>query len=487
MTNSADIGRRNPKPAETTVRRKAPQSGEQSPSGCTIYVNMGDEKDQGKSHSLTSGVAILGRGEDCALRLVDNNVSRHHVEFKVVSDGIQVRDLGSTNGIEHLGRRIKQAVLQPGGRISLGRCVIDLLPLTEIGQMPLSDRRSYGMLVGISAPMRRVFSTLESLEHSDAPVLIQGETGTGKELTAQALHEHGSRAKRPFVIIDCSNIPRELMESELFGHAKGAFTGAVDHRQGAFEAADSGTVFLDEVDDLPLGLQPKLLRVLETGQVKRLGETAFRSINTRIIATTKHDLVEAIGMNRFRSDLYYRLAVVKIRLPPLRERIEDIPVLAHHLMERIVGHAPTRLSPQAEDYLMRHRWPGNIRQLRNALERMLALRMESSNDTSQLRLHMDITQEVVLQPQPTPGPGPGSSPSLRPASGPDGATLEGNDSESMAPYREARKAALQAFEAEYLERLMKYSSSNLSRAARRAGIDRKYLRNLLKKHGLYQV
>ncbi len=470
-------------PEGATVRRKVPVSESQRPQGCTLYVDHGEVKDQGKRHRLTAGTACIGRDEDCELSLVDNNVSRRHVELELVADGIRVRDLGSTNGIEHLGRRIEKAVLQPGARIIVGRSVIDLLPLTGSSQVPLSKRQSYGDLVGISAPMRRVFSILESLENSEAPVLIQGETGTGKELTAQALHHHGTRAGKSFVIIDCSNIPKELIESELFGHTKGAFTGAVGDRRGAFEAADKGTVFLDEVDDLPIGLQPKLLRVLEAGQVRRVGETSFRSVNTRVIATTKRDLTSAVQSNRFRSDLYYRLAVVKIRLPPLRERIEDIPALAHHLREKIIGRPPARLSPQAEEYLMRHRWPGNVRQLRNALERMQALRVESSSDESQLRLHVDITKEVDLD-EPLPPEGDAVSRAQVQANAADDV---GVDFEELTPFREARQDAIRRFEKRYLERLMQGSVGNLSKAARSADIDRKYLRNLLKKHGLYEV
>ncbi len=483
MATRSDKGRPASPVNDVTVRRKAPETRETSPPGCTLYVGSGAVTDQGKNHALTSGSAIIGRGEDCAIRLADSNVSRHHAELKIVPEGILVRDLGSTNGIEHQGRRMERAVLQLGARIVVGCSVIDLLPLTESSLVPLSKRRSYGDLVGGSAPMRRVFSILESLEHSNAPVLIQGETGTGKELTAQALYEHSDRAKKPFVIIDCSNIPRALMESELFGHAKGAFTGATANRKGAFETADKGTVFLDEVDDLPLGLQPKLLRALESGQIRRLGETAFRSINTRVIATTKHDLVEAIGQNHFRSDLYYRLAVVKIRLPPLRERIEDIPALAQCLMERIGGRTASRLSPQAEEYLMRHRWPGNVRQLRNALERMLALRMESTSNASELSLHLDITREVVLPTHLDGQPGDRDLPEH------DGALEHDEDLEldgDLAPFRDARRAALETFERKYLSRLMARSANNLSGAARLAGIDRKYLRDLLKKHDLYE-
>jgi len=488
---------------DVTMRKDLREKGGKSPTGCTLYVNVGDPEDQGKSCRLEKGTAVVGRDADCEISLLDKNVSRHHVKFEVVPEGILAQDLGSTNGIEHRGRRVDRAVLKPGARVMVGRTVIDLLPLADGREIPLSKRDSYGELVGTSVPMRRVYSILENLEQSDAQVLIQGETGTGKELTARALHRNGPRAEMPYVIIDCSNIPMELMESELFGHKKGAFTGAVNDRIGAFEAAHGGTVFLDEIDDLPLGLQPKLLRVLETGTVKRLGETAFKKINARVIATTKKNLVEETRKKRFRSDLYYRLAVVKIQLPPLRERLEDIPMLSRHLVTQITGREDTSVSSQSEEYLMRHKWPGNVRQLRNALERMLALRMEVAGGESLMAMESDFTQETTLpETVPVPLPRPSTSGPTITSTAPGGFKVTGapppipTDAQNagtpatgtQAPldsFRKAREGAMNAFELEYLTRLWSEAEGNVSRAARAAGIDRKYLRKLLKRHGLY--
>jgi two-component system, NtrC family, response regulator len=477
---------------DVTIRRKI-DGGTKAAPGCTLYVNAGEPDDQGKSCQLEAGTAVFGRDADCDLAVVDKNVSRHHVRFELVPEGILVQDLGSMNGIEHLGRRIERVVLEPGSRVTVGRTVIDLLPLAGAKTHRLSKRDSYGELVGSSVPMRRVYAMLESLEKSDAPVLIQGETGTGKELTARALHRNGPRAQMPFVIIDCSNIPMELMESELFGHKKGAFTGAVTDRMGAFEAAHGGTVFLDEIDDLPIGLQPKLLRVLETGTVKRVGETTFRRMNVRIVATTKKKLTDQVRKELFRSDLYYRLAVVKIQLPPLRERPEDVPMLAHHLATQITGLPESPLSAPSQEYLMRQKWPGNVRQLRNAIERMLALRMEVGGGESQLvgvdtDFH-DFTMEVTLpesaplqrsRPQPAPPPIP------RDARKADTGPLPALPSQyPLPPFRAAREEAVGAFEKTYLSRLWAEADGNVSAAARAAGIDRKYLRKLLKRHGLY--
>ncbi len=467
---------------DVTIRRKV-DGGAKGPPGCTLYVNGGEADDLGKSCRLDEGTAIFGRDADCNLCVIDKNVSRKHVRFELVPEGILVQDLGSMNGIEHLGRRIERAVLEPGSRVTVGRTVIDLLPLAEGKAHRIAQRDGYGELVGSSVAMRRVYAMLESLEKSDAPVLIQGETGTGKELTARALHRKGPRAEMPFVIIDCSNIPMELMESELFGHKKGAFTGAVSDRLGAFEAANGGTVFLDEIDDLPLSLQPKLLRVLETGTVKRVGETTFRRMNVRIVATTKKNLVEQVRKELFRSDLYYRLAVVKIQLPPLRERPEDVPVLARHLATQITGLAESPLSTASEEYLMRQKWPGNVRQLRNAIERMLALRMELGGGESQLvglgtDFH-DFTAETTL-PEAAP-----LSPSAPPPIPVTAARQDTPPTKPLPPFREAREKALGAFEREYLTQLWADAEGNVSRAARAAGIDRKYLRKLLKRHGLY--
>jgi len=491
---------------DITVRRKV-DGGAKGPPGCTLYVNAGEPEDQGKTCRLDKGTAVFGRDAHCDLCVTDKNVSREHVRFELVPDGILVQDLGSMNGIDHLGRRVERAVLEPGARITVGRTVIDLLPLSEGRVRRVAKRDSYGELVGSSVPMRRVYAMLESLEKSDAPVLIQGETGTGKELTARALHRHGPRAEMPFVIIDCSNIPMELMESELFGHKKGAFTGAVSDRMGAFEAANKGTVFLDEIDDLPLGLQPKLLRVLETGTVKRVGETSFRRMNVRIVATTKKNLVNQVRKELFRSDLYYRLAVVKIQLPPLRDRPEDVPALAHHLATQITGLPDSPLSVASQEYLMRQKWPGNVRQLRNAIERMLALRMELGGGESQLvglgtDFH-DFTAETTLpeaeplpgsRPTPTsalpgvPPPSPTAPPAV-PTSPPpvpaDAARRTTPRDRPLPPFRDAREKAMGAFERDYLTRLWTEAQGNVSRAARAAGIDRKYLRKLLKRHGLY--
>jgi DNA-binding NtrC family response regulator len=299
-----------------------------------------------------------------------------------------------------------------------------------------------------------LYALLEALEGSDAPVLIEGETGTGKELVARALHEKGLRAGKPFQVIDCGNLPAQLMESELFGYKKGAFTGANADKAGIFEAADGGTVFLDEFDELALEIQPKLLRVLETSQVRRLGDTDFSPVDVRIITATKRDLAAEVAGGRFRQDLFYRVAVVRLRLPPLRERIEDIPLLANHLAAQMSDGKVTVLATEVLESFMQSEWPGNVRELRNAVQRTLALGKTGTG-----------TEPTSTPPAPAAG-----NQEVLPA---------------PAEYRAARDQAMRSFDMNYLMDLWSRHEGNLSAAAREAGISRVYLRDLLKKYGLY--
>jgi DNA-binding NtrC family response regulator len=427
-------------------------------SGCLLYISAGTPEDLGRSLKLEHGAVVVGRDGDCDLILADKNVSRRHVRLTAGADGILVEDLGSTNGINYLGRRIERATLGPGARIVVAETCIDLLPLADAPTVPLSVEDRYGDLLGASAPMRRLFSVLTQLEQSDVPVLIEGETGTGKELVARALHEHGPRADKPFVIIDCGNVSPELMESEIFGHRQGAFTGALADRVGAFEQADGGTVFLDELGELPRELQPKLLRVLETGQIKAVGATTYESVDVRVIAAAKRQLAEEVDQGRFRDDLFYRVAVVQLRLPPLRERLEDIPMLVGHLASLASGGKVTRLAPATQEYLKRQEWPGNVRELRNVVQRTLALQLAGGRSLPGAGFPQD-----------------GHAPSVQPEA--DG------ESQPDPLFREARDQAILTFEQEYLSRLWAEGRGNLSAAARAAGIDRKYLRTLLRKHG----
>jgi two-component system response regulator GlrR len=311
-------------------------------------------------------------------------------------------------------------------------------------------------MIGRSTAMQTVFDVLGKAAPSDATILLEGETGTGKEVSAEAIHLGSPRKDKPFLVVDCGAMPPQLLESELFGHERGAFTGAVSSRQGVFEAASGGTVFLDEIGELSIDLQPKLLRVLERREVRRVGTNNHVPVNVRLVAATNRSLRDQVAAQKFRSDLYYRLAVVEVRLPPLRERLSDLPLLVDHVV-RVFGTVDTTSlarvrAPEFLEALSRHTWPGNIRELRNYLERCLALR-----DFSPPR---SVTGSAAM------------------VAGPESAVNVGQ------PLREAREAWVSAFERRYLEELLRQHENRVSAAARAAGVDRIYFYRLLWKHGL---
>ena len=315
----------------------------------------------------------------------------------------------------------------------------------------------FGRMVGRSPSMQSVFDVLSKASTSEATILLEGETGTGKEVSAEAIHRGSPRRDKPFLVVDCGAMPPNLLESELFGHERGAFTGAVSSRQGVFEAANGGTVFLDEIGELSIDLQPKLLRVLERREVRRVGTNNHVPISVRLIAATNRSLREQVGTHKFRSDLYYRLAVVEVRLPPLRDRPGDLPLLVEHILRNLGAIDEATLavvrSPQFLTALGQHNWPGNIRELRNYLERCVALH--------------DFAPPRSSSPA---GPGSGAAP--------EGAVNIGQ------PLREAREAWVSSFERRYLEELLRQHENRVSAAARAAGVDRIYFYRLLWKHGL---
>jgi DNA-binding NtrC family response regulator len=331
---------------------------------------------------------------------------------------------------------------------------------TRIRQQFISEPTTFGNLVGRSAPMRSLFELLQRAAVSEATVLIEGETGTGKEATAEAIHREGNRRNGPFVVIDCGAIPGQLLESELFGHERGAFTGAVATREGAFQAAAGGTIFLDEIGELSLDLQPKILRALERRQAKPVGATQYEQFDARVIAATNRSLRAEVHAQRFRSDLYYRLAVVQVKLPPLRERLSDLPLLVENMLRNLGVHElPISAQLRSQRFLdraMHYRWPGNVRQLRNYIERCVALG--------------DPNLPTNLDTMPPP---------------PSGAPLEGIDSIDISqPLKFARERCVGNFERRYLEALLRKHNDNVSAAARAAGVDRIHFYRLLWKHGL---
>ncbi len=323
----------------------------------------------------------------------------------------------------------------------------------------LSAKSDFENLVGQSSQMRAVFKLVETVGNSTATVLIQGESGTGKELVARALHYRSPRKDKPFVAVNCSALTDTLLESELFGHMKGSFTGAMSNKKGLFEAADGGTIFLDEIGDIPLATQVRLLRVLQEGEVKRVGANDTVKVDVRVIAATNVDLARAKAQGKFREDLFYRLNVISISLPPLRERPDDVPLLAHHFLKLYAGKLNKKvagISARAMESLTCHRWPGNVRELENVMERAVVL-------TQSERIEVDDLPAELREQK---------------AAGADVEVF----SLIHLPYAQAKKLAMRAFERRYLSALLQKSDGNVSSAARAAGIDRSNFRRLLKQY-----
>jgi DNA-binding NtrC family response regulator len=405
--------------------------------------------DQGKELVSTDEKTIVGSAEGCNLQLSDPTVSRFHTEISVSSGRATIRDLGSRNGTIVEGVTVLGAVLRHGAKVVLGETTIRFEDRSDEVKVDLSEDACFGSLVGKSAAMRRVFLLLERASKSDAVVLITGETGTGKELAAESIHAASARRAGPFVTVDCSALPENLVESELFGHERGAFTGATESRAGAFEASHGGTLFLDEIGELPAELQPKLLRVLEKREVKRVGSNKWQRVDVRVIAATNRDLRAEVNAKRFRSDLFFRLAVVEVEMPPLRERTDDLPVLLDRLAASLTGLPEGRgwRDYVSEADLARHAWPGNVRELRNHLERCLVL-------VEPAPLHTVEAASAGMKP------------------------------DVSRPLKVERKRFLDAFERAYLEAVLAREGGNVTKAARAAGVDRMHFYRLLWRAGL---
>ena len=404
--------------------------------------------DEGTAVELDRDVVRVGSSRDNDLRLTDRAVSRNHFELRRTPNGWEIHDLGSTNGTLYEGSRVHAALVPMGAVLVVGRTRIELRERNDKRKVLLSKRTRYGELVGVSAAIRRVYALLERAAEAEVTVLLEGETGTGKELAARALHGHSKRAAGPFVVVDCGAVAPNLVQAELFGHVRGAFTGADRDRAGAFEAAHGGSVFLDEIGELPLDLQPMLLRVIEAREVRRIGETVSRPVDVRLIAATNRDLLEEVRKGTFREDLYYRIGVFRVRLPSLRERREDVPTLVQHFLR---DHPGVEVSDAVLRRLARAQWPGNIRELRNLVERALLLSFDEVADETS-----------------------GSSPPPPPAAA----------SDPERPFKEAKDALVAAFEKDYVASLLERTGRNVSKAAREAGIDRKHFERLMRKHGI---
>ncbi len=323
---------------------------------------------------VTSAGVVVGKEPTCDAPVDDPYVSSRHLRIEPQGSSWAIVDLGSTNGTFISGARVARAELPLGVPVQLGDVEIVLEP--REAEEPLRAETFEGMIAR-DPSMRQVFDLVERVAPSDAAVTILGDTGTGKELVARALHARSGRRDGPFVPVNCSAIAETLIESELFGHEKGAFSGAERMRKGAFEEADRGTIFLDEIGELPLDLQPKLLRVLELGEVKRVGASRPITVNVRIVAATHRDLRAQVRAGKFREDLFYRLCVVPIGVPPLRQRKGDVRALADAFLQRASPRGVVlRWSPEALARLEDYDWPGNVRQLRNVVQRALLFKGE---------------------------------------------------------------------------------------------------------------
>lgn len=420
---------------------------------------------QGKEFLINKDYFTIGSGEFNDLVVSDSTVSRRHCEILLDATGYTIRDLGSTNGTKVQNIRVASAELTPGTEIQLGKTRLVFCPMQESDDVPLSPHEHFGKCVGRSVSMRRLFHLAETYAPTDATIMITGETGTGKEVLAEEIHLHSLRAEHPFVVIDCAAISKDQIESELFGHVKGAYAGADTDRQGAFEIADGGTVFLDEIGELSPDLQPKLLRVLEKREIRRLGSNDVRKIDVRIICATNHNLPKEVNDGTFREDLYYRISGVQMELPPLRRRRDDIPLLVKQFITDIHGEsAISELAnfDQTMEVLKRHEWPGNVRELRNLVE--LAFYGE--------RRPVDLTAFLSI------GAFRRNSPLAQP---PTTATVS---FDAARPFKEAKNELIEEFERSYLNELLDRNRQNISRSAKDAGIERAYLQRLMSKYGL---
>jgi transcriptional regulator with PAS, ATPase and Fis domain len=384
---------------------------------------------------------VIGCDPEADLVLADDTVSARHAEVRATPRGWVIRDLGSTNGVVNHEVRVGEAVLDARTRrLQLGESELEWKLYDDEVEHAMAAT-PFGGLVGDAPAMRALFALCEQAAASDSTVLVEGESGTGKEVLADAIHRASPRAGGPFVVVDCGAIAANLVESELFGHEKGAFTGADRARAGALEEAHGGTLFLDEIGELPLEHQVKLLRALEARQVRRIGADRPRELDVRVVAATHRRLERLVASGQFRADLYYRLAVIKVHVPALRDRPEDIEPLAR----RFVAELKPALDPSAllTDAMVRafaaHSWPGNVRELRNVVQRLV--------------LVGELATDVRA-----------------PAAPPE--------------YEAARRQALDDFEREYCRAILAHAGGNVSRAAAAAGLSRQMLHRLLRKHDL---
>jgi DNA-binding NtrC family response regulator len=405
----------------------------------SIQLVVANGPDAGHSVLLERPTLTVGTGVAAHLRLTDDTVAQEHIQLSIHPEGVRLRDLGSSGGTWVGTVCVQEAIFTQSTSIVIGSTTLSVLIRRHSSISPPSTIKRFGEGVAESASMCQIFETLERAAKEEVSILIHGESGVGKDVLANAVHRSSSRASGPFVTVDCSAISPALIESHLFGHERGAFTGADREHEGAFAQADGGTLFLDEIGELPIELQPKLLRALENREVRRVGGSSTRRVDVRVIAATNRNLLESAAKNEFRRDLYYRLAVLSVEVPPLRARREDIPVLARRFYQQAAGDHEATLAPDVEARLLAHSWPGNVRELKNVIQRLVVLGANAPD------LFGDEVQASL------------------PPSASDLAHL---------PYREARAVAIARFERAYLPTVLARTGNVVVRAAKHAGVER---------------
>jgi transcriptional regulator with GAF, ATPase, and Fis domain len=425
-----------------------------------LVVLKGSQR--GNEFVVSSDVIRIGKSEQNDLVLPEDTVSREHCEIIQDGRGYLLKDLGSTNGTFLDGAEVKEAYVRAGSVVTVGMVQLKFQPFEERIEILPSESDHLGEMVGRSLAMREIFSVVERVAQTEVTVLIEGETGTGKDMVARTIHELSKRAEGPFIVVDCGAVAASLIESELFGHEKGAYTGATAMRQGAFELANGGTLFLDELGELSLDLQPKLLRVLEQREIRRVGGNRTIKVDIRVVAATKQDLRSQIEQGKFREDLYFRLAVVPLYMPPLRERKDDIPAMVQAFVSKLSQGEQVDVPDDVLDSLMAHDWPGNVRELRNILERGVFLSKQMGPDAFKM---MSFGGSIF-----TARNRPSKSPEIQ--------------FDPALSYRANKERWSDEFERRYLKWLLDRAEGNISRAAREAEMDRKYLHKLIKKHGI---
>jgi transcriptional regulator with GAF, ATPase, and Fis domain len=395
---------------------------------------------------------LIGQSAACDVRLTDPQVSRRHAALDFTGRGLRLTDLDSTNGTLVGGLRVGEVYLAGGEVVRLGETALRVVRALSSPKQEPSTACGFGRLIGESPEMRRVYPLCARLAQSDVPVVIEGDTGTGKEVLAEALHEASPRAGAAFVVFDCTAVPSSLLESALFGHEKGAFTGALAQRRGLFEEAHGGTLFIDEIGELDLALQPKLLRAIERGEVQRVGSNRWTRIDVRIVAATRRDLDREVQAGRFRDDLFFRLAVGRIELPPLRQRRGDVSVLARHFWRQIAGEGRP-MTPGLIERLEDYAWPGNVRELQNAIARHVAV--------GELAVEPALGEALLARDGP-----------------PDAGDAIERVLAMDLPLTRARAEVVEDFERRYVQRVLDRHGGSVARAAAASGIALRYFQIL---------